>query len=127
MNKNPIQLKIAAALAGVETIAAAVVTLFFVYGLVSGQEKSLVMILGLIALMVATTGFLASATLNLLKAKRWARSAIVFWQILQLSIGWGSVGGKFEQIPIAIAIFALSGITVVMLFTKPVNALFIES
>ena len=84
------------------------------------------MILGIIILLAAATAFLTSATLNLIKGKRWARSGIVFWQILQISIGWGSLGGENENVPVAIAIFASSAITTVLLFTKPVNAIFEE-
>ena len=126
MKNLPIQLKIAASLAAAEALTSAAVTVYFIYGLLSGQERSLQMILGIIILLAAATAFLASATLNLIKGKRWARSGIVFWQILQISIGWGSLGGENENVPVAIAIFASSAITTVLLFTKPVNAIFEE-
>lgn len=126
MKNLPLQLKVAAGLAAVEALTSAAVTLYFLYGLLSGQEKSLQMILGIIVLMIAATAFLTAATLNLLKGKRWARSGIVFWQILQISIGWGSLGGENENIPIALVIFASSAIVTVMLFTKVVNAVFEE-
>jgi hypothetical protein len=126
MKTLPIQLKVAAAIAAAEALTSAVVTAYFLYGLITGQEKSLQMILGIIILLAAATAFLTSATLNLIKGKRWARSGIVFWQILQISIGWGSLGGENENIPIALAIFASSAVATVMLFTKPVNAIFEE-
>lgn len=126
MKNLPLQLKVAAGLAAVEALTSAALTLYFLYGLLSGQEKSLQMILGIIVLMIAATAFLTAATLNLLKGKRWARSGIVFWQILQISIGWGSLGGENENIPIALVIFASSAIVTVMLFTKVVNAVFEE-
>ena len=126
MKNLPIQLKVAAGLAALEALTAAAVTLYFLYGLLSGQEKSLQMILGIIILMIAATAFLTAATLNLIKGKRWARSGIVFWQILQISIGWGSLGGENENVPIAMAIFIGSAVTITMLFTKPVNNLFEE-
>ena len=126
MKNLPIQLKVAAGLAALEALASAAVTLFFLYGLLSGQEKSIQMILGIIILMIAATAFLTAATLNLIKGKRWARSGIVFWQILQISIGWGSLGGENENVPIALAIFISSAVTITMLFTKAVNKLFEE-
>ena len=126
MKNLPIQLKVAAGLAALEALTAAAVTIYFLYGLLSGQEKSLQMILGIIILMIAATAFLTAATLNLIKGKRWARSGIVFWQILQISIGWGSLGGENENVPIAIAIFISSAVTITMLFTKAVNKLFEE-
>lgn len=126
MKNLPIQLKVAVSIAGAEALTSAGVTAYFVYGLISGQEKSLQMILGIILLLIAATAFLAAATLNLLKGKRWARSGIIFWQILQISIGWGSLGGETENVPVAIAIFASSAVVTMMLFTKAANAVFEE-
>lgn len=126
MKNLPIQLKVAAGLAAAEALTSAAVTLYFLYGLLSGQEKSLQMILGIIILMIAATSFLTAATFNLIKGKRWARSGIVFWQILQISIGWGSLGGENENVPVAIAIFASSAIVTIMLFTKAANSVFEE-
>ena len=107
-------------------MTSAAVTTYFIYGLVSGQEKSLQMILGIILLLIAATAFLVSATINLVKGKRWARSGIIFWQILQISIGWGSLGGENENIPIALAIFSSSAVVTMLLFTKAANAFFEE-
>lgn len=126
MKNLPIQLKVAAGLAAAEALTSAAVTIYFLYGLLSGQEKSIQMILGIIILMIAATSFLTAASLNLIKGKRWARSGIVFWQILQISIGWGSLGGENENVPVALAIFASSAIVTIMLFTKPANSVFEE-
>ena len=126
MKNLPIQLKVAAAISSAEALTSAAVTIYFFYGLLSGQEKSLQMILGIIILMIAATSFLTAATFNLVKGKRWARSGIIFWQILQISIGWGSLGGENENVPVAIAIFASSAIVTIMLFTKAANSVFEE-
>lgn len=127
MKNLPIQLKLAASIATLEALTSASVTSYFIYGLATGQEKSLQMILGIIILTAAATAFLIAATWNLLKLKRWARSGVVFWQILQISIGWGSLGGENQSVPIALAIFTSSAVTISLLFTKAVNRLFEEN
>jgi hypothetical protein len=76
--------------------------------------------------MVATTWFLAMATLALSKFKRWGRSALIFWQFLQVTLGWGSIEGQSGILWLGIAIFAVSGTTALLLFSKPVARLFEE-
>lgn len=125
-SKRPIQFKIAIVTASAETLISAGVTLFFIWGLITGQAKVLSALALIIALLIGTTVFLAAATIALNKLKRWGRSAIIFWQLIQISLGYGTAEGKDANLPLAIAIFAVSGIAFVMLLTKPVNALFKE-
>ena len=109
------------------SIAAAAVTLFFIWGLVTGQAKVLTALALIVGLLVATTAFLASATKAFFELKRWGRSALIFWQLIQVSLGYGTMEGKDAIYWLAIVIFAVSGITFVTLFTKPVSALFEEN
>jgi hypothetical protein len=111
---RPIQLTLALIFASIETLTAAVVTIFFAYGLVF-------ILLTIVGLMLATTAFLTSATFALSKFKRWGRSALIFWQFLQISLGWGSIDGKNGILWLGIAIFAISGITAILLFSKAVS------
>jgi hypothetical protein len=127
MQNRPLLYKIALAVAALETIAAAAVTLFFIWGLVTGQAKVLTALALIVGLLVATTAFLASATKAFFELKRWGRSALIFWQLIQVSLGYGTMEGKGAIYWLAIVIFAVSGITFVMLFTKPVSALFEEN
>lgn len=127
MKNHPIQLKIALAIAALETLVSAGVTLFFVWGLVTGQAKVLTALALIVALLIATTAFLAAATKALSDLKRWGRSAIVFWQLIQVSLGYGTMEGKDAIFPLAIVIFVISGAAFVLLFTKPVNSLFKEN
>jgi hypothetical protein len=118
---RPIQLTLALIFASIETLTAAVVTIFFAYGLVTNQANDFFILLTIVGLMLATTAFLASATLALGKFKRWGRSALIFWQFLQISLGWGSIDGKNGILWLGIAIFASSGITAILLFSKAVS------
>jgi hypothetical protein len=122
--KRPLQFKIASVIAAIETLVSAAVTIFFLWGLVSGQAKVLSALALIIALLAGTTAFLASATFALNKLKRWGRSAIIFWQLIQISLGYGTMEGKGAIYWLAILIFSVSGAAFILLLTRPVNALF---
>ncbi len=125
-NQRPIQFKIAIALATAESLTATALTLFFLWGFATGQVLVWTALVLEIALFAATAAFLTAATIALSKLKRWGRSAIIFWQLIQISLGYGTMEGKDANYLLAILIFAVSGATFVMLLTKPVNALFKE-
>jgi len=121
---KPMQLNLALVFAGLETITAGAVTVFFAYGLVTNQANDFLILLTIVGLMVATTAFLSAATLALSKLKRWGRSALIFWQFLQISLGWGTIDGKNGILWLGLAIFAVSGMTAVLLFSKAVSKVF---
>ena len=123
---RPIQFTIAFFIAGFESLVSAGVTLFFIWGLVTGQAKVVSALALIDGLLLASTIFLVAATIALYKLKRWGRSGIIFWQLIQISLGYGTMDGKDAIVPLAIAIFAVSGLAFVLLLTKPVNALFSE-
>lgn len=125
-NPRPIQFKIAISLATAESLAAVALTLFFLWGFATGQVLVWTALVFEIALFAATAAFLTAATIALSKLKRWGRSAIIFWQLIQISLGYGTMEGKDANYLLAILIFAVSGATFVMLLTKPVNELFKE-
>ncbi|MEN9603578.1 MAG: hypothetical protein RLZZ06_283 [Actinomycetota bacterium] len=124
--KRPIQFNVALVVAAIETAVSAAVTAFFLWGLLSGQSKVFTAVAMLTALFALTTVFLAAATFALYNLKRWGRSAIIFWQLIQISLGYGTMDGKLANYPLAIFIFAVSGATFILLLTKKVNALFKE-
>ena len=127
MNAKPMALRLAVALASIEVLAAAAVTLFFAYGLVTNQANDVVVLLTIVLLMAAATTFLAAATLALYKLKSWGRSALIFWQFLQISLGWGTLEGETGIPWLASLIFLVSGVTAVILFSKPIGKLFEET
>lgn len=127
MIKKPSVLLLAVGLASLEVLTAAGVTLYFAYGLITNQAQDALVLLTIISVMAATTSFLASATLALFNLKRWGRSALIFWQFLQVSLGWGTLEGETGIPWLAAVIFVVSGITAVILFSKPVGRLFEEN
>ena len=126
-SNKPIQFKIAMILATLETLASLAVTLFFAWGLITGQAKVVQALALIVALLIGTTAFLASATIALSKLKRWGRSGIIFWQLIQISLGYGTMDGKDAIYWLAITIFVFSGTAFILLLSKPVNALFQEN
>jgi hypothetical protein len=125
-SNKPIQFKIALVIAALESLVSAGVTLFFIWGLATGQAKVVSALALIDGLLLASTIFLIAATIALIKLKRWGRSAIIFWQLIQISLGYGTMEGQDAILPLAIAIFAISGTAFVLLLSKPVNALFSE-
>lgn len=124
---NPFQFTLALSLAAIEVVTATAVTGYFAYGLVTNQANDFVVLLSIVALMVGTTWFLAMATIAFSKFKRWGRSALIFWQFLQITLGWGSIEGQSGILWLGITIFAVSGVTAMLLFSKPVARLFEEA
>jgi hypothetical protein len=121
---KPIQLTFALGLVALEVLTAAALTSYFGYGLITNQAHDLVVLATIVALMIGTTVFLAAATKALYDCKRWGRSALIFWQFLQISLGWGTIDGKSGILWLGIAIFAVSGITAILLFSRPVSKIF---
>jgi hypothetical protein len=118
---KPIQLNLALILVALEVLTAAAVTIYFGYGLITNQASDLAILAAIVALMIGTTVFLAAATKALYELKRWGLSALIFWQFLQISLGWGTIDGKNGILWLGISIFAVSGITAILLFSKPVS------
>jgi hypothetical protein len=123
---KPIQLNLALTLVALEVLTSAAVTIYFGYGLITNQANDLPILAAIVALTIGTTVFLAAATKALYDLKRWGRSALIFWQFLQISLGWGTIDGKSGILWLGITIFAVSGITAILLFSKPVHVIFSE-
>ena len=72
------------------------------------------------AIFVLSTFFAAFTARQLVFQKRWARSAAVFWQILQITIAWNSFSGDLlgKVIGAWLVVSALAGLY--LLFSKEV-------
>lgn len=123
-SRRPLQLTVAIACASLEVLTAAAITVFFAFGLITNQAHDFLVLVSLVGLMLAATVFLAAATKALFDHKRWGRSALIFWQFLQISLGWGSIEGKNGILWLGVSIFLISGITAALLFSKPVSQSF---
>jgi len=100
-----------------EAIVLYVLTGITLWAMVSGQAKAILTDSALVALTGGAALWLTFASRALLKQKRWARSAGVFWQLIQLTIAFGT----FEANVIwGLAIAVPSILVLTTLFTKEV-------
>ena len=100
-----------------EAIVLYVLTGITLWAMVSGDAKAILTDSALVALTGGAALWLTFASRALLKQKRWARSAGVFWQLIQLTIAFGT----FEANVIwGLAIALPSILVLITLFTKEV-------
>lgn len=88
-----------------------------IWALFAGQTISLVTTLALAALTLGAALWLTSAARAIVKGKRWARTAGIFWQLMQITISFGTY--DFSVLA-ALAIALPSGAVLITLFTKDV-------
>jgi len=88
-----------------------------IWAMVSGEAKAILTDSALVVLTGGAALWLTFASRALLKHKRWARSAGVFWQLIQLTIALGT----FEaNVLWGFAIAIPSVLVLITLFTKEV-------
>lgn len=87
------QLRIAVMVIFLEALATAGVALFFIVGLFT-DAKLLGAMIALCVVIGGTAAFLFFVARQLVFRKRWARSAAVFWQLIQIAIAWNSFTGE---------------------------------
>jgi hypothetical protein len=93
------QLRVAVGVIFAEALATSVVAVFFVVALVT-DAKLVGTLIALCVVIGGTAAFLFFVSRQLVYRKRWARSAAVFWQLIQIAIAWNSFTGELtdEQI-----------------------------
>lgn len=90
-----------------------------IWALFTGDTTSLITGSALAAICLGVALWLTSAARAITKGKRWARSAGIFWQLMQITISFG----LYEvNILAALAIALASGAVLITLFTKDVVA-----
>jgi hypothetical protein len=119
----PLALKVASALVFAESALVLAGAGYFAYGIITDQARSLPTLIALVAFTAAVASWLGYVALSLVKAKKFARTAAVFWQLCQLSVAFGSFTGQFANAAIGIAILLPSVAVIVLLFQKSVSAL----
>ena len=87
------QLRVAVVVIFAEALATSVVAVFFVVALVT-DAKLFGTLIALCVVIGGTAGFLFFVSRQLVYRKRWARSAGVFWQLIQIAIAWNSFTGE---------------------------------
>jgi hypothetical protein len=90
--------------------------------LLAGETTSLTTSLALLALVLAAAAWLIFVSIKLLAGRRWARSAAVFWQLVQLAVASASFSGQFGSQAIGWLLIIPSVTVMGLLFTKKVIA-----
>ena len=113
------QLRVAVMTLFVEAIATAAVALFFIVGLIL-DAKLLGAMIALCVMMTGTAAFIFFVARQLIFIKRWARSAAVFWQLIQIAVAWNSFTGEVTGYFFGAWLIITSAIALYFLFTKVV-------
>jgi len=90
-----------------------------IWALIVGNTISLATTLALAAFTLGVALWLTSAARAITKGKRWARTAGIFWQLMQLTIAFGTYDVSVLG---ALAIALPTGAVLITLFTKDVVA-----
>jgi hypothetical protein len=85
-----------------------------------GNSRSVPTELALFGMVAAAGAFVIFVGWSLRKSKRWARSAALFWQLIQLAIATGSFTGQFGNWFIGLGLIIPSMIVAVLIFRKDV-------
>ncbi len=100
-----------------EALVMYVATGFIIWAMATGQATAIVTDLVLVLLTGSAAVWLSFAARAILRRKRWARSAGVFWQLIQLAIAFGTLEASLLG---ALAIAIPSVLVFFTLFTKQV-------
>lgn len=116
------QLRLAVMVIFLEALATAAVALFFAFGLIT-DAKLLGAMIALTAIISATAAFLFFISRQLIFRKRWARSAAVFWQLIQIAIAWNSFTGEVTGYFFGGWLVATAVVSLLLLFNPTVVAI----
>ncbi len=113
-------LKVILGILAVELLVLVGIVVAYVAATLAGDVRDLPTMLALVALglgLATWVGFIIKA---LIAGRRWARSGALFWQLIQLTVAWGSFTGEFANAAIGFGLILPSVTVIVLLFTKPV-------
>lgn len=102
-----------------EALATSVVTVFFVVALVT-DAKLVGTLIALCVVIGGTAAFLFFVSRQLVYHKRWARSAAVFWQLIQIAIAWNSFTGEVLGYFFGVWLLVTAFVALYFLFNKRV-------
>jgi hypothetical protein len=113
------QLRVAVLVVFAEALGTSVVTVFFVVALFT--DATLVgTLIALCVVIGGTAAFLFFVARQLVYRKRWARSAAVFWQLIQIAIAWNSFTGEVLGYYFGVWLLATAFVALYFLFNKRV-------
>jgi len=113
------QLRVAVGVIFAEALATSVVVVFFVVALVT-DAKLVGTLIALCVVIGGTAAFLFFVSRQLVYRKRWARSAAVFWQLIQIAIAWNSFTGEVLGYYFGVWLLVTAFVALYFLFNKRV-------
>lgn len=119
---RPLGLKIILGILGVEFSVLIAIVVTYVVATLAGEVRSLPTMLALAALGLVLAVWLAFVVKALASGRRWARNGAIFWQLVQLTVAWGSFTGEFANPLIGVGLILPSLTVIVLLFEKSVFA-----
>lgn len=96
------------------------------FEILAGASRSFNTAIALFAMVAGAGAFVAFIAVSLFRGKRWARSAALFWQLVQLSVATGSFTGQFGNWLIGTALIVPSMVVAILIFRKDVVAATME-
>jgi peptidoglycan/LPS O-acetylase OafA/YrhL len=120
--RQPLALKLVAGMIALEALVVLGLAAIILFEIFAGTSKSFTTAIALFAMVAAAGTFVAFVAVSLLRSKRWARSAALFWQLVQLSVATGSFTGQFANAFIGTALIVPSLIVAILIFRKDVVA-----
>lgn len=120
--KRPFGLVLASAMVMLEGAFLGFLGTQLLLALFAGETQSFTTSLALLALVLAAAAWLIFVSIKLFTGRRWARSAAVFWQLVQLAVASASFSGQFGSQAIGWLLIIPSVFVMVLLFTKKVIA-----
>jgi hypothetical protein len=109
-------------LLGVELVLVGAAAVYLVIELLIDTPQSLPSAIAILVLTVLAAIWLATIILHTMRGRSWTRGATVVWQVLQASIGIGTMQGLFPRPDLGWPLIILSLVVLGLLFTKPVIA-----
>jgi hypothetical protein len=113
------QLRVAVMVIFFEALATAGVALFFIFGLLT-DAKLVGSLIAICVVVGGTAAYLFFVARQLVFRKRWARSAAMFWQLIQIAIAWNSFTGEVTGYYFGVWLLATAFIGLHFLFNKSV-------
>lgn len=118
----PVALKVLMGLVGVEVVVLVAAAVVLGIELVGGRSLSVGVSAFLLVFVLGVAAVLVSALRALSRGRRWARSPIATWQILQVvvsvsSLGAGVAPGAIAALVVAVGVFVLLMVPTVVAVT----------
>ena len=114
----PRSIKVAVVILAVESLAPGFLAAWDLFDIITGKAIMLSALLAQLALWLGAALWVGFIAKRLYDGRAWARSAAVFWQLVQLSVAWGSFTGQFANWWIGGALIATSLGVVVFVLSK---------